>query len=100
MLIKKILRELPVMPFPKGKFKKKYDFFAAAEIHDADKCGEVLALDIYDSGKKLRCRFFTDKQNYICYDPENDEWMNVRIHTVLGSAWYAYFDVFSSKRCV
>lgn len=97
MLIKKILRELPVTPFPKGKFKKKYDFFAAAEVHDADKCGEILALDIYDSGKKLRCRFFTDKQKYICYEPEDDEWMRVRIHTVLGSVWYAYFDVFSSK---
>ncbi len=63
MLVKKILETLPLTPGPKPP--KKVEFTAGAAVHDLPRCGEVLAVDVYNRKRELIYRFFSDGKNYI-----------------------------------
>ncbi len=63
MLIKKMLENLPLSPAPKPP--KKVEYTAGAAVHELPRCGEVLAVDVYDRKQELLYRFFSDGQNYI-----------------------------------
>ena len=62
MLIKKLLENLPLSPAPKPP--KKVEFAAGAAVHDLPRCGEVLAVDVYNRKLELLYRFFSDGKNY------------------------------------
>ncbi|WP_300685471.1 PcfJ domain-containing protein [Acutalibacter sp. 1XD8-36] len=62
MLIKKLLEALPLTPGP--KCPKKTDFTAGAAVHELARCGEVLAVDVYNRKGELLYRFFSDGKNY------------------------------------
>lgn len=62
MLVKKILETLPLTPGPKPP--KKVEFTAGAAVHDLPRCGEVLAVDVYNRKRELLYRFFSDGKNY------------------------------------
>lgn len=63
MLIKKELEALPLTPGPKPP--KKAEFSAGAAVHELPRCGEVLAVDVYNRKRELFYRFFSDGHNYI-----------------------------------
>ena len=63
MLIKKILEALPLTPGPKPP--KKTELTAGAAVHELPRCGEVLAVDVYDRRGELLYRFFSDGHGYI-----------------------------------
>lgn len=63
MLIKKILEALPLTPGPKPP--KKVEFSAGAAVHQHARCGEVLAVDVYNRKLELLFRFYSDGKNYI-----------------------------------
>lgn len=63
MLIKKELEKLPLSPGPKPP--KKVQFTAGAAVHELPRCGEVLAVDVYDRKGELLYRFFSDGHGYI-----------------------------------
>lgn len=63
MLIKKELEKLPVTPAPKPP--KKIEYTAGAAVHELPRCGEVLAVDVYNRKGELLFRFFSDGHNYI-----------------------------------
>ncbi len=62
MLIKNELMNLPLTPGPKAK--KKCSFTAGIATFTPKRCGEILAIDVYEKSK-LQFRFFTDGKNYI-----------------------------------
>lgn len=62
MLIKKLLEALPLTPGPKPP--QKVEFTAGAAVHDLPRCGEVLAVDVYNRKRELLYRFFSDGKNY------------------------------------
>ncbi len=62
MLVKKILETLPLTPGPKPP--KNVEFSAGAAVHDLPRCGEVLAVDVYNRKRELLYRFFSDGKNY------------------------------------
>ena len=55
MLIKKLLENLPLSPTPKPP--KKVEFTAGAAVHDLLRCGEVLAVDVYNRKLELLFRW-------------------------------------------
>lgn len=63
MLIKKILEALPLTPGPKPP--KKVQLTAGAAVHQLNRCGEVLAVDVYNRKGELLYRFFSDGHGYI-----------------------------------
>ncbi len=63
MLIKKELEKLLLSPAPKPP--KKVEFAAGAAVHELPRCGEVLAVDVYNRKGDLLYRFFSDGRNYI-----------------------------------
>ncbi len=64
MLIKKLLTPLPLSPAPKPR--KGVPCTAGAAVHDLGRCGQVLAVDVYEHGT-LMFRFFSDGKNYITW---------------------------------
>lgn len=78
MLIKKILAALPLSPAPKPG--KKVEFTAGAALHQAGRCGEVLAVDVYDRERKPLYRFFSDGKGYII-------WIERPFRDFTGSGW-------------
>ncbi len=62
-MIKKILEALPLTPGPKPP--KKVEFSAGAAVHQHARCGEVLAVDVYNRKLELLFRFYSDGKNYI-----------------------------------
>lgn len=65
MLIKKILKTLPLTHSPKPYGKLKY--LAGAAVHELPRCGKVLAVDAYNRSGELLYRFFSDRKNYITW---------------------------------
>lgn len=63
MLIKKILEALPLTPGPNPP--KKVQLTAGAAVHQLNRCGEVLAVDVYNRKGELLYRFFSDGHGYI-----------------------------------
>lgn len=63
MLIKKMLEALPLTPGPKPP--KKVEFTAGAAVHELPRCGEVLAVDVYNRKGEPLYRFFSDGHGYI-----------------------------------
>lgn len=66
MLIKKILAALPLSPAPK-RLPRQADVCAGAAIHHAGRCGDVLAVDVYNRQRELLYRFYSDGKNYITH---------------------------------
>ena len=63
MLIKKILEALPLTPGPKPP--KNVELTAGAAVHELPRCGEVLAVDVYNRKGEPLYRFFSDGHGYI-----------------------------------
>lgn len=65
MLIKKELERLPLMPSPQPEKDAQYS--AGATLHKLPRCGQVLAVDVYNRKKQLLYRFFSDGKNYVTW---------------------------------
>ena len=92
MLVKDELTTLPVLPAPAKKpdKKRRYELYAAAAVHDLPRSGKVLAVDVYDDGLHLRCRFFSDNRNYIFhYEGLNFEAEGWSQRNPFGNGWYS-----------
>lgn len=76
MLVKKALKNIPPCERPKaprGGIKEKY--LAGAQIREIQGCGKILTVDYYSSNDgTLQVRFFSDKKNFITYQPSEDKW--------------------------
>lgn len=66
MLIKKILAALPLSPAPK-RLPRQAGVCAGAMIHHAGRCGDVLAVDVYNRRRELLYRFYSDGKNYVTH---------------------------------
>ncbi|WP_305117597.1 hypothetical protein, partial [Acutalibacter muris] len=65
MLIKKELERLPLMPSPQPEKDAQYS--AGATLHKLPRCGQVLAVDVYNRKKQLLYRFFSDGKNSVTW---------------------------------
>lgn len=64
MLIKKELQNLPLSPAPAPT--KRIPLTAGAAVHQLPKCGDILAVDVYEN-RRLIFRFFSDGNNFITW---------------------------------
>ena len=98
MLIKKELEKLPLSPAPKPP--KKVEFIAGAAVHELARCGEVLAVDVYNRKLELLFRFYSDGKNHItqvvqAFSDFTLGW--TERSPVSGGAWASPKEIFSTS---
>lgn len=100
MLIKKLLVALPLSPAPKQSRKTSYT--AGATVHNLERCGQVLTVDVYEN-ERLCLRFFSDGKNYITWAKQSCLHLTAPGWTKrnpFGGVYCTYPDIFANKEAI
>ena len=88
MLVKKKLLNMPIIPQDiKGK-----------EVYTAGITDGILHCDLYENGEHI-LRLYSDNNNFIAYDMENDKWKSRNYLSGFSSPYFSYYYGLIGYKC-
>ena len=97
MLIKNELAQIPIFAYPNFQKNdvKNYSFVGTVQIVNLPRCGDILAVDVFDKkDHALKLRFFSDgKSALLCKEWPAVTWSMKLLNSVLALAHGGYLDI-------